>query len=97
DAAKALVDAFNSGQPYVRKLIALEQALEADTVEVPREPTEAMWEAAEIASMTCDFALEDGAMPDDARQFPTARVWHLVCAYRAMLAAHEPEAREGEG
>lgn len=58
---------------------------------VPVEPTPAMWDAAENASMECSMAIERGEFSDDARQFPTQRVWNLVCAYRAMLAAAPAE------
>ena len=55
---------------------------------VPIEPTWEMWDQAENASMQCDWALEGSIdMPEDARQFPTSRIWNLVCAYRAMVAA----------
>lgn len=59
---------------------------------VPAEPTPDMWDAAENASMACELSLDrPGYMDDDMRAFPTARIWMLVCAYRAMVAV-APEA-----
>lgn len=58
---------------------------------VPREPTWQMWDQAENASMQCDWQTEAGVeSKHGAYEFPTGRIWALVCGYRAMVEAAPP-------
>ena len=54
---------------------------------VPVEPTAAMWDQAENASLLAEMALTDGKEPAEAHDYPTQRVWNAVVCYRAMIAA----------
>lgn len=63
---------------------------------VPREPSVGMWDSAETAMIESELAYNAGepSARSDAHGFPTMRIWQAVVAYRAMLAAAPPPAKE---